>query len=89
MKAQSSRAMATRILLRTSLAAKRTKREWTRFCAFQFLECGDLARGFARIRCDHCKEDRRLAFSSKGRWFCRPATRRRSSSSPQPGKARV
>ena len=22
----------------------------------KFLECGDLARGFARIRCDHCKE---------------------------------
>ena len=34
------------------------------------LECGDLARGFARIRCDHCKEDRLLAFSCKGRWFC-------------------
>ena len=36
----------------------------------KFLECGDLARGFARIRCDHCKEDRLLAFSCKGRWFC-------------------
>ena len=32
-------------------------------------ECGDLARDFARIRCDHCKEDRLLAFSCKGRWF--------------------
>jgi len=36
----------------------------------KFLECGDLARGFARIRCDHCKEDRLLAFSCKGRWPC-------------------
>jgi hypothetical protein len=36
----------------------------------KFLECGDLARGFARIRCDHCKEDRLLAFSCKGRGFC-------------------
>ena len=23
-----------------------------------------------RIQCDHCKEDRLLAFSCKGRWFC-------------------
>jgi Transposase zinc-binding domain len=36
----------------------------------KFLECGDLARGFPRIQCDHCKEDRLLAFSCKGRWFC-------------------
>jgi hypothetical protein len=36
----------------------------------KFLECGDLVRGFARIRCDHCKEERLLAFSCKGRWFC-------------------
>ena len=32
----------------------------------KFLECGDLARGFARIRCDRCKEDRLLAFSCRG-----------------------
>jgi len=36
----------------------------------KFLECGDLARSFAHIRCDHCKEDRLLAFPCKGRWFC-------------------
>jgi hypothetical protein len=36
MKAQSLRAMATTILLGIRrLAAKRTKREWSRFCAFQ------------------------------------------------------
>jgi hypothetical protein len=36
----------------------------------RFLDCGDLERGFARIRCDHCKKDHLLAFSCKGRWFC-------------------
>jgi hypothetical protein len=34
----------------------------------KFLECGDLARGFARIRRDRCKEDRLSAFSCNGRW---------------------
>lgn len=37
-----------------------------------FLDCGDLARGFARVRCDHCKHEYLLAFSCKGRWFCPP-----------------
>jgi len=36
----------------------------------KFLDCGDLARGFARVRCDHCKHEYLLAFSCKGRWFC-------------------
>jgi hypothetical protein len=36
----------------------------------KFLECGDLARGFARIRCDHCEHEYLLAFSCKSRWFC-------------------
>jgi Transposase zinc-binding domain/Putative transposase len=36
----------------------------------KFLACGDLARGFARIRCDHCKHEYLLAFSCKSRWFC-------------------
>ena len=36
----------------------------------KFLECGDLARGFARIRCDHCQHEYLLAFSCKSRWFC-------------------
>ena len=35
----------------------------------KFLECGDLARGFARIRCDHCQHEYLLAFSCKSRWF--------------------
>jgi hypothetical protein len=36
----------------------------------KFLECGDLERGFARIRCDHCEHEYLLAFSCKSRWFC-------------------
>ena len=36
----------------------------------KFLDCGDLARGFARIRCDHCRHEYLLAFSCKCRWFC-------------------
>ena len=36
----------------------------------KFLHCGDLARGFARIRCDHCQHEYLLAFSCKSRWFC-------------------
>jgi Zn finger protein HypA/HybF involved in hydrogenase expression len=36
----------------------------------KFLDCGDLERGFARIRCDDCKQEYLLAFSCKGRWFC-------------------
>jgi hypothetical protein len=60
----------------------------------KFLDCGDLERGFARVRCDECKHEYLLAFSCKGRWWRLPrtapeglwcgahhATRRRSSSS--------
>jgi len=36
----------------------------------KFLDCGDLERGFARVRCDHCQHEYLLAFSCKGRWFC-------------------
>ncbi|MBW2463939.1 MAG: transposase zinc-binding domain-containing protein [Deltaproteobacteria bacterium] len=35
-----------------------------------FLECGVLAHGFARFRCDDCGTDRLVAFSCKGRGFC-------------------
>ena len=35
-----------------------------------YLECGDLHRGFARIRCDACGTERILAFSCKERKFC-------------------
>ena len=36
----------------------------------KFLDCGNLERGFAHFRCDHCKHEFILAFSCKGRWFC-------------------
>ena len=36
----------------------------------KFMNCGDLAHGFARVRCDHCAHEYLLAFSCKGRWFC-------------------
>jgi transposase-like zinc-binding protein len=36
----------------------------------EFLACGVLARGFARLRCDACKAEMLVAFSCKGRGFC-------------------
>jgi Zn finger protein HypA/HybF involved in hydrogenase expression len=36
----------------------------------KYLECGDLAHGFARIRCENCGHEYILAFSCKGRYFC-------------------
>lgn len=36
----------------------------------KFLGCGDLTRGFARVRCDTCRHEYLLAFSCKGRYFC-------------------
>jgi hypothetical protein len=36
----------------------------------KFLDCGNLERGFARIRCDECQHEYLLAFSCKSRWFC-------------------
>ncbi|MBJ7259720.1 MAG: transposase [Chthoniobacterales bacterium] len=36
----------------------------------KFMGCGDFAKGFARVRCDHCAHEYLLAFSCKGRWFC-------------------
>src|SRR5437899_13018715 len=35
-----------------------------------FLDCGILARGFLRLRCQSCGHDRLLAFSCKGRVWC-------------------
>ncbi len=35
-----------------------------------FLTCGILAHGFARVRCDHCAFERLVPFSCKGRGFC-------------------
>ena len=36
----------------------------------EFLGCGVLARGFARVRCDDCGLNRLVPFSCKGRGFC-------------------
>jgi hypothetical protein len=35
-----------------------------------YLHCGLLCRGFARLRCERCDENRLVAFSCKGRGFC-------------------
>ncbi len=35
-----------------------------------YLSCGDLRNGFARVRCKDCSEEYLLAFSCKSRWFC-------------------
>ena len=35
-----------------------------------YLKCGDLTRGFARVRCPDCHHEYLLAFSCRGRWFC-------------------
>ena len=37
--------------------------------AREYLKCGDLKEGFARVRCPDCHEEYLLAFSCKGRWF--------------------
>jgi len=36
----------------------------------QYLTCGDLKNGFARVRYCDCSDTYLLAFSCKGRWFC-------------------
>jgi hypothetical protein len=46
----------------------------------EFLTCGQLARGFARFRCDACQQDLLVAFSCKGRGFCPSCTGRRMTS---------
>jgi len=35
-----------------------------------YLKCGDLKEGFARVRCPDCCHEFLLAFSCRGRWFC-------------------
>lgn len=32
----------------------------------KFMQCGDFAKGFARVRCDECSHEYLLAFSCKG-----------------------
>ena len=46
----------------------------------EFLTCGQLARGFARFRCDACQQDLLVAFSCKRRGFCPSCTGRRMAS---------
>ncbi|WP_095989301.1 transposase zinc-binding domain-containing protein [Cystobacter fuscus] len=36
----------------------------------RYLECGVLAHGFARVRCESCKDKLLVAFSCKGRGVC-------------------
>ena len=43
----------------------------------KFLACGLLCRGFVRVRCDACAEERLVAFSCKARGFCPSCTSRR------------
>jgi hypothetical protein len=42
----------------------------------KFLTCGLLCRGFVRVRCDACAEERLVAFSCKTRGFCPSCTSR-------------
>jgi len=46
-----------------------------------FLQCGILAHGFLRVRCDDCKHERILAFSCKKRGFCSSCGGRRMAES--------
>ncbi len=43
----------------------------------RYTECGVLAHGFVRLRCDDCGKSRAVAFSCKGRGFCPSCTGRR------------
>ncbi|WP_368668873.1 transposase zinc-binding domain-containing protein [Corallococcus sp. CA053C] len=43
------------------------ERDFTRY-----LECGVLAHGFARVRCESCNDELLVAFSCKGRGVCDP-----------------
>ena len=43
----------------------------------RYLECGILARGFARARCGQCGHDFPIAFSCKGRVVCPSCNARR------------
>jgi len=43
----------------------------------KYLECGILAHGFARVRCDDCGDNFLVAFSCKGRGVCPSSNTRR------------
>jgi len=44
----------------------------------KFLECGDVRRGFARVRCPECREEFFVAFSCKQRGCCPSCDQKRS-----------
>jgi hypothetical protein len=48
-----------------------------------FLRCGWLAGGFARLRCTRCRSERLVAFSCKGRGFCPSCALRRMLRAPR------
>jgi hypothetical protein len=48
----------------------RVLRDVVREVVYKFLGCGDLRKGFARIKCKDCKHEVLLAFSCKGLYFC-------------------
>ena len=37
---------------------------------YKFLDCGDLSKGFARVRCENCGDEYLVSFSCKMRYFC-------------------
>lgn len=44
-------------------------RDVVREVVYKYLGCGDLRKGFARIKCKDCKHEVLLSFSCKGRYF--------------------
>ncbi|MBP7148400.1 MAG: transposase zinc-binding domain-containing protein [Acidobacteria bacterium] len=60
--------------LETFLARRHAGERWLpRFVERELracLECGILTRGFLRLRCPACREERLVPFSCKGRGFC-------------------
>src|SRR5574341_2382167 len=44
-------------------------RDVVREVIYKYLGCGDLKKGFARIKCKSCNHEVLLAFSCKGRYF--------------------
>ena len=46
-----------------------------------FIQCGILANGFMRLKCDACRNDKLIAFSCKHRGFCPSCAGRRMSES--------
>ena len=69
--------------LETFLDEVRTRTDGVGLPAFveremrEFLTCGSLARGFARVRCDACRAEHLVGFSCKARAVCPSCTGRR------------